>query len=113
MQRFKEFSREALPGQRHLRELKRVRHAADPVDLFHQQVFPLDRCPVHFLRRTEDILDQLENVGIGWQREYQHDQTGDPRRNDELILGMAKVLLEVTEEQRLALLAKAQHGVEL
>ena len=94
-------------------ELQRVRHAPDPVDVLDHQVLALDRGAVHVLRGAEHVLDDLEHVGEGRQREHQHHQAADARRDDELVVRVAQVRDQVAEEHRLALLAQAEHGVEL
>jgi hypothetical protein len=66
-----------------------------------------------FLRGAEDVLDDLEHVGIGRQREHQHDQARDAGGHDELVFRMVQVIDEVAEEHGFALLAEAEHDVQL
>ncbi|MCY1306482.1 hypothetical protein D9M70_563460 [compost metagenome] len=59
------------------------------------------------------VLDQLEDVGIGRQREHAHHHPLDAGRDVERVARMGQVMQEVAVEQRLALLLQADHGVEL
>ena len=67
-------------------KFQRVGHSADTVDLFDELILGFDGGVVDFLGRRKDILDQLEDVGVGGQGEHQHDHAAYPRCNDEFVL---------------------------
>ena len=113
MQFVEHFGVEAREREQYIGKLQGVGQSSDTVDLLDQQEFALDRRLVHFLRDPENVLDDLEHVGIGGQREYQHDQAANPRGHDELVFRMVLVVDEVAEEHGLPLLAQAEHDVQL
>ncbi len=104
---------EALQGEHHVGEFQRVGHAPDAVHLLDHHELALDRGLVHLLGTAEDVLDDLEDVGVGGQREDQHDQAADAGGHDELVFRMVQVVDEIAEEHRFALLAEAEHDVDL
>ncbi|MNY11792.1 hypothetical protein D3C86_1448400 [compost metagenome] len=81
--------------------------------LLHELVFRLHQRARGFLRRGEDITDDLEHVGERRQREHQHHQPPDAGRDHELVRRMLQMVEEVAVEQVLALLLQAQRGVDL
>ena len=53
------------------------------------------------------VLDHLENVREGRQREHRHDQPLDARRDDEAVGRMLQMMQEIAKEKRLALLLQS------
>ncbi len=110
---FQDFVVEALERKGGVGKFEGVRHAADAVNLLDHHEFPLDRRAVHLLGTAEDVLDDLEDVGVGRQREHQHDHAADAGCHDELVFRVVQVIDEIAEEHRLALLAEAEHDIQL
>ena len=104
---------EALARQRDVLVFEGVGHAPDAIVEFHQQVLLLDLPAIGVLRRRDHVLDHLEDVGIGRQREHQHHQAADAGRDDEVVAGVPQVVQEVAVEKRLAVLLQAEHRVDL
>ena len=104
--------REARARQRHLRVFPGVGHAADAVVQFHHLVLAPHGGVVHAVL-VDAVLDQLEHIGIGRQREHAHHHALDAGRDVEGVARMRQMVQEVAVEQRLALLLQPDHGVQL
>ena len=72
-------------------ELLGVGHPASAIPSFHQMVFVLHDLVRDLFWGREAILDDLEHILIGGQREYRHHHTFDARRHNELVLRRADV----------------------
>ena len=104
---------EARTREGDVRIFERVGHAPDAIMVLHQQVFFLDDGARRFLRRGIEILDHLEHIREGRQREHHHHQAANAGRRLEAVGGMAQVVQVVAIERGLAQLLQTENGIDL